>query len=464
MSGQLTVDLNLATKEQVASGLTREDYGALREAVAEGHKSLAAGRASGQLAFLDLPRDEKAAEDCRALARELSGWAENLVVLGIGGSSLGAKALFAGLSHPFHNLQPGSSRTGMRLFFPDNSDPATFGSLLEVIDLKKTAFAAITKSGGTAETWAQLLVVEEKLAALGPDASARHVVAVTDPEKGALRTVATQQRWKTLPVPPRVGGRFSVFTAVGLLPAAAAGIDTRQLLAGAAAMVERCGQPEALKNPAYALASTLYLMDVRAGRRTHVFMPYVDALRETADWYVQLWAESLGKRSGANGERAVGPTPLRAVGATDQHSLLQLLMEGPQDKVTVFVTVDRPRRDLTIPKGHTDVGDVGYLGGHTFHALLSAEQRATAAALAAGGRPSLTIRLPELTPFALGELLMLWEIATAFAGTLYGVDPFDQPGVEAGKRYACGLLGRPGYESSREELGRRPASRPEWVL
>ncbi len=460
MPTRLTLDLNLTTQEQVGQGgLTRADFDALQPKIAAAHQAIVGARAAGQLPFFELPKDAAAAKAAKDLGKELASTYENLVVLGIGGSSLGAKALFTGLCHPFHNLLPSAVRTGKaRLFFPDNSDAATFTGLLEVLDLKRTAFAAITKSGGTAETWAQLLHVRAQLAKLGGEAGKRQVVAVTDPQKGALRSVATRDGWRTLPVPPGVGGRFSVFTAVGLLPAAAAGIDVDELLAGAADMAARCESPDVFKNPAYLFASALHLLDTQRGRRIHVFMPYADSLRETADWFVQLWAESLGKRP------EIGPTPIRAVGATDQHSLLQLLMEGPQDKATVFVALEKPRSDLAIPKDLPQEPDVAYLGGHSFHALLTAEQQATAAALAANGRPSLTVKLPAPTPRALGELMMLLEVATAFAGPLYGVNPYDQPGVEAGKKYACGLLGRPGYEASAAELKKRPAGRTDWVV
>ncbi len=458
----IQIDFNLATDGQVGpSGLSRAELESLAARGREAHREIQAARKAKTLAFMDLPFDRAAAAAASALGKEMAGL-ENLLVLGIGGSSLGGKALFTALCHPFHNLMPrGSARSGARLFFPDNPDPSTFSGLLEAIDLSKTGVAAITKSGGTAETWAQLLVLRERLKALGIDPKDR-IVAITDPAKGALRKVATEQGWRTLPVPPAVGGRFSVFTAVGLMPAAAAGIDVGGLLEGAGEMARRCEEPDLFKNPAYLLASVMHLMDVRKGRHVHVFMPYADALRETADWFAQLWAESLGKKNAAGG--SVGATPLRAVGATDQHSLLQLLMEGPQDKLTVFVTVEKPRTELTIPHGFTQEPDVSYLGGHWFHELLNIEQRATAAALAANGRPSVTIRLPELSPASVGGLMMLLEVATAFAGSLYEIDAFNQPGVEAGKRYACGLLGRPGYEDSKQELDRRPPAKSEWVL
>jgi glucose-6-phosphate isomerase len=455
----IQLDVNLSLADQIgAGGLRRQDLLELSPRVKAAHRELVERRRSGSLPFFDLPTDRAAAEESKKLAAELRRDHDNLLVLGIGGSSLGAKALFTGLTHPMHNLLPAEKRSGLRTFFPDNADPGTFSGLLDLLDLRRTAAAVITKSGGTAETWAQMLVLRNRYLDLGgDDVLKRHVVAVTDPEKGALRQIATKEGWRTLPVPPAVGGRFSVFTPVGLLPAAAAGIDVDELLAGAAEMVKRCETDDVLKNPAYLAASVLYLMDQKCGRRLHVFMPYADALRETSDWFVQLWAESLGK-----GEK-VGPTPLRAVGATDQHSLIQLLMEGPQDKMTVFVRVNASRMDRTIPSAWTNQADVAYLGGHSLQELLNVEHQATAAALAAAGRPSMTLRIPALDPRTLGELMMMWEIATAFAGSLYGVDPFDQPGVEAGKRYIGGLMGRPGFEKYREELEQRPAN-PEWIV
>ncbi len=459
MPDQLQLDVNLALEEQIgAGGLRLQDLEELAPRVKAVHEQLMKRRRDGSLPFFDLPTDRAAADAAKALAEELRRDHDNLLVLGIGGSSLGAKALFTGLCNPMHNLLPPEKRRGLRLFFPDNADPATFSALLETLDLKRTAAAAITKSGGTAETWAQMLVLRNHYLALGgDDALRKHVVAVTDPAKGALRRVADKQGWRSLPVPPAVGGRFSVLTAVGLLPAAAAGIDIDELLAGAAAMVKRCETDDLFKNPAYMAASILYLMDQKRGRRIHVFMPYADALRETSDWFVQLWAESLGKQEN------IGPTPVRAVGATDQHSLVQLLMEGPQDKMTVFVRLDKSRADQSIPKGWDEEGDIAYLGGHGMQELLNVEHQATAAALASAGRPSMTFRLPELTPRTMGELMMLLEIATAFAGPIFGVDPFDQPGVEAGKRYIGGLLGRPGYEKYRQELEQRPPI-AKWIF
>lgn len=464
MTARLRVQLDLNDAFAPASGaggLPVEDLPAMLprldavlEEVREEHRR-------GAHAYLALPEDRAARRESVALAEELRASFENLVVLGIGGSSLGARAVFSALAHPFHNSLPAGRRPGMRLFLPDNSDPVSFSALLETLPLERTAFAAVTKSGGTAETMSQLSIVKERLERdLGAGAFARHVVAITDPARGALRAIASREGLRTLPVPPAVGGRFSVLTACGLLPAACAGIDVEALCGGAAAMVQRFAAPAA-GNPAALLAGVLHSMDTRRRRPIHVLMPYADALREVGDWFVQLWAESLGK---PGREGPVGPTPMRAVGATDQHSLLQLLMEGPQDKMVVFVAVTEPRVDLAIPAAFPEHADVAYLAGATLGSLLAAERRATAIALARSGRPSATLTLPALDAWHVGELLLLLEQATTVAGKLYGIDPYDQPGVELGKRYTCGMLGRPGYDDAAREIASLPSRNSALIL
>ena len=445
---RLSLDVN-GCFDPAAGGLGVDALDALAPAAQAAFEGFDARRRSGELGFVDLPADAGAADASVALARELAGRFENLLVLGIGGSSLGGRAIVSALAHPFHNLLPRERRGAMRVFFPDNSDPATFEALLGTIDLEETCFATITKSGGTAETMAQHLALRERcIARFGDDGYRERCVLVTDPSKGALRAIAGAERLAALSVPSNVGGRFSALSAVGLFPAAAAGADVTALLAGAAAMEARCRSGVLRENPALLYAAALHLMDRRKGRRIHVLMPYADGLRDTGDWFVQLWAESLGKRPD------VGPTPFRAVGATDQHSSLQLMMEGPHDKVVTFVRVTQPRADVSIvvPDTYRVHPEIAYLHGHTMGELIEAERRATEAALRKSGRPTISIELPRLDARAMGELLMLLELATAYAGGLYGVNAFDQPGVEDGKRYAQGLLGRPGYEKARDEL------------
>jgi glucose-6-phosphate isomerase len=457
---RLSLDVN-GCFDPAAGGLDRADLAAIAPAARAAFEGFEARRRSGELGFADLPADRTTVEASVKLARELGARFENLLVLGIGGSSLGGRAIVSALAHPYHNLLPRERRGAMRIFFPDNSDPATFEALLGTLDLAETCFATITKSGGTAETMSQHLALRERcIARFGEEGYRERCVLVTDPAKGALREIAAAERLRALPVPANVGGRFSALSAVGLLPAAAAGLDVGELLAGAAAMEARCRSAEVLQNPALLYAAALHLLDRRQGRRIHVLMPYADGLRDTGDWFVQLWAESLGKSPD------VGPTPFRAVGATDQHSSLQLMMEGPLDKVVTLVRIASPRADLSlsVPAGYRRYPEIAYLDGHTMGELIEAERRATDAALRKAGRPTISVELPRLDARSVGELLFLLELATAYAGGLYGVNAFDQPGVEAGKRYAQGLLGRPGYEKYRDELGAAARRDPALVL
>lgn len=418
-------------------------------------------REAGELGFLDLPYASDTARRVQEAADGFGQWFENLVVLGIGGSSLGTRALADALLPPRWNELEGERRDHFpRLHVVDNPDPRSLSSLLDDLEPGRTLFNVVSKSGSTAETMAQYLVADGWLRSeLGGEEEARgHFLFTTGPEEGALRRIADAQGVPSLPVPENVGGRFSVLSPVGLFPAAAVGIDIGELLEGAAAMEERCRARELKRNPAGLLAIVLHTAHVERGAGIHVLMPYGDALRTFGLWFQQLWAESLGKTKEREGDREhVGPTPLAAVGATDQHSLLQLFMEGPRDKVVCFVTESAGDEDVEIPDLHPGVDALGYLGGHTLRELLDAERAATAEALRRHGRPNLTVEVDTAGPRALGELLMLFQVTTVVAGALYGVDPLDQPGVELGKRLTYGLMGRGGHEAP--ELG---TGDPRW--
>ncbi len=253
-----------------------------------------------------------------------------------------------------------------------------------------------------------------------------------------------------------------MLTPVGTLPAALIGIDVRSLLSGAATMAKRCESPELATNPAGVYAMLQWLADTTLAKRVVVFMPYSDPLRDFAAWFVQLWAESLGKQR-PDGTH-VGSTPLAALGATDQHAQVQLFMEGPADKTITFVAVDNRGTDVTIPNAFADVKELGYLGGHSLGELIDIEQRATAGALAKRGRPNMTIHLDRVDAAHVGELMMMLEIATAYAGQLYGIDAFNQPGVELGKQFAYALLGRPGAEQAKKEWESLPKGDPRWTV
>lgn len=406
--------------------------------------------------WLDLPYQRDVVDQVVAYADGVATWCDAFVVLGIGGSALGAIALQTALHHSFYN-QVAPSRRGNRprIYVLDNVDPDFVAGALDLIDLKRTVFNVVTKSGSTGETMAQLAVVRERLRKELGSAAAEHIVATTDPERGDLRKLAEEEGYRTFAIPPTVGGRFSVLSPVGLLPAAVSGIDVRELLAGAAEADDYCRDDDLWVNPALLNAAAQFLLYQR-GKHITVMMPYSQRLRDVADWFRQLWAESLGKTKPVDGQTVqVGPTPVAALGVTDQHSQMQLYMDGPADKVVSFVGVDRFDRTVAIPAMGLGLSSLDYLGGHTLNELINAERLATTLALTAKHRPNCTFLLPEVRPFTVGQLLYLLEVQTALIGNLFGIDPFDQPGVEAGKVATYALLGRPGYEDEAKEIAGR---------
>jgi glucose-6-phosphate isomerase len=286
------------------------------------------------------------------------------------------------------------------------------------------------------------------------------VIATTDPQKGALRELALREGYRLLPVPEDVGGRFSVLSAVGLLSAAVSGIDIGELLEGARLVHEASTKSEVSSNPALALALLYYLASTRRGKSIAVMMPYCNALLGVADWFRQLWAESLGKKLDRSGRVVnAGQTPIKALGATDQHSQIQLYMEGPCDKMVTFIGVREYRRDVPIPRPPASDNAFDYLSGQTMNALIRAEQKATALALAHNGRPNMTIELSSVTPRTVGMLLYMFEMQTALAAELLGIDAFDQPGVEHGKKLTYAMMGRRGYDEMRKETERMERDR-----
>ncbi|HJR17474.1 MAG TPA: hypothetical protein VJ808_11520, partial [Gemmatimonadales bacterium] len=418
-------------------------------------------RAAGEYGFYQLVDQEATVRRIKTFAEGLGQAHDHVLVLGIGGSALGTKALLNALRRPAWNEWDDEGRDFFpRLTILENVDPTTVAAALQRIDPRRVLVNVISKSGGTAETMAQYLVVRRWLDDALGSAASRHLVFTTDPARGALRDLAQHEHIASLDVPPDVGGRFSVLSPVGLLPAALVGIDIEGLLSGAGAAVQRADAPDLLQNPAALYAALHWDADTNLGARVHVMMPYTDRLRELAEWYRQLWAESLGKRVDRDGKVVnVGPTPVGAVGATDQHSQVQLFMEGPFDKVITFLTVDDLGVDVSIPgstgesaqSGRRVSPDLEYLQGRTLGELLRAEYHATSAALAQMGRMSCTLSLPDLTAVTIGETIMFFQIATGYAGAWYGIDPFDQPGVELGKRLTYAALGRPGYEAQAEQ-------------
>jgi glucose-6-phosphate isomerase len=456
----LKLDINSALSPRVAGGLQREDLRGLYERLSSGIDALRAG--GDFTGWVDLPLDEKGPASIEDWARGLPAVIDRVVVMGIGGSSLGPMAVYEAIHQPSLAAGIPLASPARPLIFLDNSDPDTVGEVMEAIAPERTLYVVITKSGSTAETASQLMIAHDHASAHLKAETADHFVFVTDPEKGDLRKLAGRLGVRSFSVPPTVGGRFSVLSAVGLVPCAVAGIDPNRLVAGARVAREACLVPAPERNPAAKLAALAYLMDTRQGRRVHTLMSYSDRLARVGSWFRQLWAESLGKIDGDG--RHVGPTPLDARGATDQHSLLQLLVQGPPDKLVIMLDV-ASRRRRTIPRVFDDLDAFGYLGGHTLGELIDAQRRGTEASLARAGTPSVTITLEAVEPESVGAVMYLLEVTTALAGTLYGIDPYDQPGVEQGKRVASGLLGREGFEKDGELAESHDRSRdPDLVM
>ena len=404
------------------------------------------------LQWMNLGYNKNLADDIKWYAGEVKDKFDNLLILGIGGSALGGIAVTEALLKPYWNLLDKEARNNFpRIFFIDNIDPDQINGLLNVLDLKRTLVNVITKSGSTAETMSAYMIVKDRIEKELGSEYRNNFVATTDKETGILRQVANQEGYSTFPVPDDVGGRFSVFSAVGLLPFALAGIDIDEILTGVRDMDMRLQNTSIFDNIAAQNALIHYLMD-KKGKNLSVMMPYSSRLRYVSDWYVQLWAESLGKEKDLQGNTVhAGPTPIKAVGATDQHSQIQLYNEGPNDKLINFIRVEEFDTELKIPCVFEYTG-LNYLCDKTVNDLMNAEADATRVALTDYNRPNITITVPEISGYYIGQLLYMLEVQTAIVGALYNIDTFNQPGVEQAKNYTYALMGRQGYEQSAQEL------------
>ena len=405
------------------------------EAVLNAHAEIQADRRADILGFYDLP--QKDIFPITDFMSKIDPKFDTMLVLGIGGSALGNKALYNALKTE-RNLP-------RKVYVYDNVDPIFLHEILREINLETTLVNVITKSGTTAETMAGYMIMADLLQRRFPDDYHQRMIITTDREKGFLRQVIKDEGYPSFIVPDNVGGRFSVLTDVGLVSSAFAGIDIDGLLQGAGEMAELCAEADLMRNPAY-LNGLLHYLYMREGKNISVMMPYANALYDMADWYRQLWAESLGKRRDVKGrEIFVGQTPVKALGTTDQHSQVQLYTEGPYDKVFTFLSVDNFDTDFIIPNLHPEREEVSYLGGKPLSKLLNAERKATEIALTQAGRPNCNIIFPRLDEPSIGAFIMMYEIQTVFTGKLLHINPLDQPGVEAGKIATYQLMGKKGY-------------------
>lgn len=413
----------------------------------EAWEKLTSRFSSGEVGFYSAPSQDdlsqltaclKMAEKIRAEFPQL----EDVLFLGIGGSYLGPLAILESLTEKRKNA--------IRFHFLDNPDALVWKTTLDSLSPAKTLVCSVTKSGTTFETIAQTILALEWL---GKDRWKKQFVALTDPEKGDLRAFCKEHDLLTLSIHTSIGGRFSAFSPVGLFPMALGGVDCAKFLEGAREVTDSIGKLAPEKNPVFILGATL--LEQSETHPIHVCMPYLSRLKKVSDWFVQLWAESLGK----DGK---GFTPLSALGASDQHSLVQLLRDGPNDKVTFFISIDKVEPEVKVPfltrtlKGRYSAFSI--LEGHGLHELLNIEYRATSLVLTKQNRPHLSFRLDELNERSLGALLMFFATLTGFTGTLWNVDPFNQPGVEEAKLYIRESLSQP-KEYSAEEDENSPVNR-----
>jgi glucose-6-phosphate isomerase len=411
-------------------------------------------RKAGETPFRDLPYNKHFSKRVNTLVNILRKECDYLVVLGIGGSALGNIALDTAL-RPFLPNPKDKQSKRPQLFVLDNVDPAQFGSFLDYIKpkLKTTIFNVISKSGRTSETASQFMIVREMLIdAIGKNGYQKRVVASTDAKAGTLRTIADSDKLKTLEVPDGVGGRFSVLSAVGLFSAAMCGINISQLLAGARDMDERVSSEDFRENPAAINAAINYHYYTH-GKPISVMMPYSHALKDMADWYRQLWAESLGKKLDLNkNEVWAGPTPVKALGTTDQHSQVQLYREGPNNKLFTFLQVNNFDPDPKIGPAPGCAPELGFLAGRKMSTLFNNEKKATEYALVESQRPNLTVIFEKVDPYTVGQFIYLYEVTTSLVGALLNINTYDQPAVELGKEATFALMGREGYEDFAKKI------------
>ncbi len=369
---------------------------------------------SGRVGFYSLAAEKADLDRILALNAQIRREFEAALVLGIGGSFLGAASAVQAVGDE-----------AFPLTWVSNIDPAAIRTATKQLNERKHATLVISKSGNTTETLAAFYHFSPKLDPKG-------FVIITDPTTGELRRLANENRWQTLSVPPNIGGRFSVLSPVGLLPCALGGVDIEALMKGARKMHDLLDDSSPEQNPAYLFALALHLWDEKCAHGLQYLMPYWSSLQFFAQWYVQLWGESLGKVT-SDGKR-VGPTPIAALGSTDQHSLLQLFKEGPRNKLVGFLDVLTQGGEIEVGDAAFRTGDSGYLCRHSFEKISREASSATLRSLTNSSIPTYRITVPRLNAEALGALFFFFETATAFAGELYQINAFDQPGVEETKK------------------------------
>jgi glucose-6-phosphate isomerase len=425
----------------------------MQPAVRMAHELLHNGSGAGSdfLGWVNLPiqydKDEYAR--IKKAAAKIQSDSDALIVIGIGGSYLGARAAIEMLTHTFYNQLPKEKRQTPQIYFAGNHISSTYlANLLELLEGKDVSINVISKSGTTTEPAIAFRIFREYMEKrYGKEEARRRIYATTDKAKGALKKLADEEGYETFVIPDDVGGRYSVLTAVGLLPIAAAGIDIDEMMAGAQAGVEAYKTPDLEVNPSYQYAAVRNIL-YRKGKTTEILVNYDPALQYFSEWWKQLFGESEGKD-----QKGIFPASVNFT--TDLHSMGQYIQEGLRNIFETVVFVERSRKQMVLPKDENDLDGLNYLAGKDLDFVNSKAFEGTMLAHADGGVPNLAVKVDEIRPYTFGALVYFFEKACGISGYLLGVNPFDQPGVEAYKKNMFALLGKPGFEAQRDELLKR---------
>ncbi|WP_067928858.1 glucose-6-phosphate isomerase [Alicyclobacillus shizuokensis] len=439
----------------VGGAAAEHEWLQLQPLVDEWHKRLHQGQVPGGdfLGWLHLPSQtlNSGLNSLLETAAQIREQSDAMVVIGIGGSYLGARAAFEWCQPEYYNQLPATVRKGPELYFSGNHlSAAALNDLLRVLEGKRVTLNVISKSGTTTEPAVAFRVLRAWLLQhAGKEEARQRIVATTDRAKGALRQLAEEEGYRTFVIPDDVGGRYSVLTPVGLLPLAAVGIDIRELLAGAAAMEEAFSTPSLADNAAYRYAAVRNVL-YRRGKTTEVLAAYEPALRQFAEWWKQLFGESEGKDG-----KGIYPSSLGFT--TDLHSLGQYVQEGLRTLFETVVRIEHSASEVQVPSDPSLDDGLEYLAGRGLSWINDQARLATALAHADGGVPNLLVSVPDRSARSLGGLFYFFELACAMSGLLLGVNPFDQPGVEAYKKNMFALLGKPGFETQQQSIRERIA-------
>jgi glucose-6-phosphate isomerase len=403
------------------------------------------------LGWIDLPVDYDKEEFARikAAAKKIQGESEVLIVIGIGGSYLGARAAISFLSHSFSNKLSKEQRKTPEIYFAGNSISGTYlANLLDVIGDRDFSINVISKSGTTTEPAIAFRVLKEKLIKkYGKEEAASRIYATTDRQRGALKSMATEEGYETFVVPDDIGGRFTVLTAVGLLPIAVSGADIDKLMEGAQSMRQHCLETEFESNDALLYAAVRNVL-LRRGKAIEILVNYEPNMHYVSEWWKQLYGESEGK----DGK---GLFPAAVDFSTDLHSMGQYIQDGSNITFETVLNVEKMATDIVINAEDVDLDGLNYLAGKNMDFVNKNAMKGTVLAHVDGGVPNLMINIPEMNEYYLGQLFYFFEFACGVSGYVLGINPFDQPGVEAYKKNMFALLGKPGYEAQKAELEKR---------